>query len=162
MNKKEINKNSIIEDLLKLDVREGDHLGIGMSFKSMGYVEGGAESLLNALIEAVGCGGTIMMPSYTSFFPLSKIDSGKIDYIFDYRTTRGTTGFIPELLRKRKESLRSKHPTNSVTAIGQAAEYLTKEHDEKCAVLYAVLKTGGNKRKNSLYRYWRSISRHSA
>jgi aminoglycoside 3-N-acetyltransferase len=130
MDIKKTNKNLIVKDLKALGVSEGDHLGIGLSFKSIGPVEGGPETLIDAFIESVGPNGTIMMPSYTRFFPLSKIQSGKVNYIFDYKTTEGITGIIPELLRKRKESIRSRHPTNSVTAIGKAAEYLTKEHNE--------------------------------
>ena len=109
MGEKGTNKNLIVKDLRALGVSQGDHLGIGLSFKSIGPLQGGPETLIDALIEAVGPMGTIMMPSYTRFFYLSKIKSGKINYIFDHKTTEGITGIVPELLRRRKESLRSKH-----------------------------------------------------
>ncbi len=131
MNQEGITGDQIVSDLKSLGINEGDHVGASLSFKSIGRVRGGPEVFIDALIEAVGSGGTIMMPAYTSFYPLSDVRSGKIDYVFDHRTTKANTGLIPEMLRNREASIRSKHPTNSIVAVGQAAEYLTEGHDEE-------------------------------
>jgi aminoglycoside 3-N-acetyltransferase len=71
----EFTKEQLIEDLRKLGVVEGDHLGIGLSFKSIGTAVGGPNTLVDALLEAVGPEGTIMMPANTRSYPLYLIES---------------------------------------------------------------------------------------
>jgi aminoglycoside N3'-acetyltransferase len=130
MGEVQITKEHIVRDLRALGIKEGGHVGASLSFKSIGHVSGGPEAFVDALIEAVGYDGTLMMNSYTRFSRLSKVRSDETGHIFDHRTTEGTTGLIPETLRKREGSLRSRHPTNSMTAIGNAAIFLTEGHDE--------------------------------
>lgn len=122
-----IGKEQILQDLREIGVTEGDLLGVGLSFKSIGQVVGGPDTLIDALLEAVGPTGTIMMPTFTRDFPSDNIEK---DYIFDYRSTPTITGIVPETLRKRKGAIRSRHPIFSVTAIGKQAEYLTEGHNE--------------------------------
>jgi aminoglycoside 3-N-acetyltransferase len=125
-----ITKEQIVRDLRALGICEGDHVGASLSFRSIGQVRSGPEGFVDALIEAVGHDGTIMMPAYTKLFRLPKVRSGTTDYVFDHRTSEATTGLIPETLRKHRGSLRSRHPTNSVAAFGSAAKDLTEGHDE--------------------------------
>jgi aminoglycoside 3-N-acetyltransferase len=143
MNEEGITRDQIVSDLRSFGIQEGDHVGASLSFKSIGRVHSGPEGFIDALIEAVGSGGTIMMPTYTSFYPLPDVRSGKIDYIFDHRTTKATTGLIPEMLRNRDASIRSMHPTNSITAIGEAAEYLTEGHDEEATAYLPYSRLAG-------------------
>lgn len=123
----EVSKARIIRDLRKIGVKEGDHIAVTLSFKSIGYVKGGPEAFIDALLELVGPDGTIMMNTYTRSFSLSEIAS---DYIFEYKSTPAYTGLVPETLRRRRNSIRSRHPTCSVTAIGKLAKYLTEGHDK--------------------------------
>ena len=44
-------------------VESGDNVIVRTSLKSMGYVCGGAQAVIEALIESVGENGTIMMPT---------------------------------------------------------------------------------------------------
>ncbi len=127
---KRISKEELVSDLKEIGVKKGDHLGVALSFKSIGYVIGGPETFIDALLEAVGSQGTIMIPTYTHGFHISKVASGKTAYIFDHNFTPTWTGLVPETLRKRKSAIRSRHPINSVTAIGRLAEYLTEGHNE--------------------------------
>lgn len=127
----EFTKEQLIEDLRKIGVVEGDHLGVGLSFKSIGSVLGGPDALIDAFLEAVGPEGTIMIPANTRSFPLYLIESGQVDYIFNYRSTRPYTGLVPDTLRKRAGAIRSRHPICSVVALGSLAEYLTEGHDDK-------------------------------
>jgi aminoglycoside 3-N-acetyltransferase len=99
-----------------------------MSFKAVGAVEGGAGGFIDALLEALGPAGTIMANTYTEHFGLSRIKTGRVDYVFDYRTTPCNTGLIPEMIRQRPDALRSRHPVTSVAAIGCMARYLTEGH----------------------------------
>lgn len=126
-NRLEVSKDRIIRDLRRIGVEEGDHVAVALSLKSIGYVAGGPEAFIDALLDAVGPNGTIMMNAHTEMFPVSDIPS---DYIFDYRSTPTWTGLVPETFRKRRDSIRSEHPRFSVSAIGKLAELLTKGHDE--------------------------------
>lgn len=123
----EVSKDRIISDLRRIGVEEGDHVAVALSLKSIGYVKGGPEAFIDALIEAVGPNGTIMMNAHTRSWYVSEMAS---DYIFDYRTTPTWTGLVPETFRKRRGSIRSEHPRFSVVATGKLAELLTKGHDE--------------------------------
>jgi aminoglycoside N3'-acetyltransferase len=121
----EISKDRIIEDLRKIGITEGDHVAVALSFKSIGYVKGGPEAFIEALLEAVGPDGTIMMNTYSQSFVTSEIATG---HIFDPKSTPVHTGLVPETFRKYRNSIRSLHPVLSVTANGKLAKYLTNGH----------------------------------
>ncbi|WP_455277740.1 AAC(3) family N-acetyltransferase [[Eubacterium] cellulosolvens] len=132
---RKITQNDIVKDLRKIGVKKGDHLAVALSFKSIGHVIGGPKAFIKALLETVDSNGTIMMPTFT-----------RTCYIFDYKSTPAYTGLVPETFRKQKNSIRSRHPTNSVAAIGSLAEYLTIDHNEKSGAFspYSKLaKVGG-------------------
>ena len=125
----EAQKRRLLRDLRSLGVREGDHVALGISFKSMGSIAGGAGTFLDALQHAVGPDGTIMVNTFTEQFALFRLRTRKIDYLFDHQSTPCNTGLIPELIRQRDGAVRSKHPVTSVTAIGSQARFLTESHD---------------------------------
>jgi aminoglycoside N3'-acetyltransferase len=106
----------------------GDHVALGLSFKSIGRVLGGPASLVDALLEVVGPNGTIVVPTYTNLFPLPRVVSGATDYVFDRHTTDAYTGLFPNTVWRISGAVRSKHPTNSMAAIGQAAHRLLDDH----------------------------------
>jgi aminoglycoside 3-N-acetyltransferase len=123
-----ITKTRLIEDLKQIGVCEGDTLAVTLSLKSIGYIDGGADTFIDALLEAVGPQGTLMMNAYTDALPASEIRS---DYIFDPAVTEPNTGIAPKKLLKRTGAIRSTHPVCSVVAIGKNARFLTQEHTEK-------------------------------
>ena len=123
----EINKDRLVNDLKKIGVAKGDHLAVTLSFKSIGYVIGGPQTFIDALLEAVGSDGTIMMNTHTQHFIPNFMPS---DYIFDRAKTIPSTGIVPRAIIRREDSIRSLHPTYSVACIGKMAEYLTRGHDE--------------------------------
>ena len=114
-----------------MGVQRGDHVAVGLSYKSIGSVEGGPGTLIDALVETVGPDGTVMMNTFTEFFYTTEVARGWVDYVFDPDLTRVNTGIVPEIFRKRPESIRSSHPTHSVAAAGTHAAYLTRDHDER-------------------------------
>ena len=129
--KKEVSKQHLVNDLRKIGIGRGDHLAVALSFKSLGFVLGGPETFIDALLETVGPEGTIMMNTHTGGFPVSEIPT---DYIFDWQSTRSWTGLIPETLRKRKDAIRSHNPVFSVVAIGKMARTLTEAHNENASL----------------------------
>ncbi len=135
-----ITKKQLVHDLKTMGIEEGEHLGLGLSFKNIGPIEGGPETFVDSIMEAVGLNGTIMLASF------SIPSHVKRDYVFNYRTTPAYTGLIPEIVRKRRDSVRSKHPSNSVVVLGRLAEYLTKGHiheDSEYEPYSRLAKAGG-------------------
>ena len=124
---KAINKEQIKRDLKKLGLKEGDIVLVHSSLSSIGYVEGGADVVIDALLETVGNTGTVVVPTLT----LSTEDFFQDNPpIFDPKKTPCYTGKIPEVFRQREDAVRSIHPTHSVAAIGPHAEYLTKDNQK--------------------------------
>lgn len=58
-----VDKNNIVADLTQLGLKQGDVVIVHTSLKSIGYVCGGAQTVIEALIEVVTSEGTIVMPT---------------------------------------------------------------------------------------------------
>ncbi len=113
---------AIARDLAALGVQEGDVLLVHSSLSSMGHVPGGPETVVQGLLEALGNGGTLLMPalSYDHVTPKQPV--------FDVRRTPSNVGAIPEYFRRRAGTRRSLHPTHSVCAVGAWAAPLLRDH----------------------------------
>ena len=142
MEKKLVIKQDILNALEKAGVKKGQTIMVHTSLGSMGYVCGGAQTVIEALIETVGDDGTIMMPtqSWRNLDPEVGVhwevgeESWQIirDNIpaYDKRITpTNTMGAVSEMFRQWDGAIRSDHPARSVAAWGKNAEYLTKDHD---------------------------------
>lgn len=100
-----------------LGVAAGDGLAVHSSLSSLGWVEGGADAVVDALFGAVGGDGTLLMPTFTDY-----------DDAFDPETTPSETGAVTEAFRQREGVVRSDHPTKSVAVAGPDAEHLAADH----------------------------------
>lgn len=56
-------KEEIIQKLREVGLEKGDAVMVHTSLKRMGYVCGGVQTVVEALMEVVGENGTIMMPT---------------------------------------------------------------------------------------------------
>lgn len=56
-------KEEIIQKLREVGLEKGDVVMVHTSLKRMGYVCGGAQTVIEALMEVVRENGTIMMPT---------------------------------------------------------------------------------------------------
>ncbi len=119
----------LIRDLRRLGVQPGDHLGLGVSFRSIGGVAGGPDGLVDALLAAVGPDGTLLIPAFTQLFPKTVTAAGRVEHVFDPARTPCYTGIVSETMRHRSGALRSRHPACSVVALGRCARQLTEGHD---------------------------------
>ena len=61
--RKLVTPDDIKSALKKAGVRKGQAIMVHTSLSSLGYVCGGAQSVIEALLESVGGEGTIMMPT---------------------------------------------------------------------------------------------------
>jgi aminoglycoside 3-N-acetyltransferase len=125
----EFSKEKIAEDLRNIGIREGDHLAVALSFRSIGRVKGGPDAFIDAILDVIGPTGTLMMNTYSQFYHAPMLRSGRPPPIFDHKSSPATTGVVPETLRKRPGAIRSQHPVCSITAFGNLANFLTDAHD---------------------------------
>lgn len=112
----------ISADLTHLGVKPGGVLLVHSSFKSLGPVDGGAETVIQGLLDALGPEGTLLMPA------LSYMTVGPSSPVFDVKHTPSCVGWLPEYFRTRIGTLRSVHPTHSVCGVGPRASDLLAEH----------------------------------
>lgn len=100
------------------------------SMKSVGPVSGGADAVLDVLMDYFGREGLLVFPTLSH----RAVNAGTP--VFDVRNTPCSTGILPELFRQRPGVVRSLHPTHSVAAFGPDAEVFTAGHerfDSPCA-----------------------------
>lgn len=142
MERKIVLKQDILSALSEVGVYNGQTVMVHTSLSSLGFVCGGAQVMIEALLEAVGTEGTIMMPTQSwknldpttgvhwkepeSWWPL--IRENWPAYNKDITPTN-TMGAVAEMFRKWPGTLRSDHPARSVAAWGKQAAYLTAAHD---------------------------------
>ncbi len=119
-----VTKSDLVKGLSALGIVPCDVLLVHSSLKSFGRIEGGAETVIDGLLETVAPGGTVMVPALTG----RRQDGPSDPPTFDVRTTPCWTGIIPETFRRRADARRSLHPTHSVAAIGPAASSLISGH----------------------------------
>jgi aminoglycoside 3-N-acetyltransferase len=113
----------IVEDLRRLGVAAGDILMVHSSLSSLGFVPGGASTVIDALLAAVGPEGTLVLPTHS----WEIMERGC--RTFDVRNTPSCVGAMTERFRKMPGARRSLHPTHSVAAIGPRAEELIGKHE---------------------------------
>lgn len=142
MERKIVLKQDVIGALKKVGVSQGQNVMVHISLSNLGFVCGGAQTMIEALIETVGMDGTIMMPtqSWKNLDPTTGVHWEEPEewwqiirdnwpaYNRDITPTN-TMGATAEMFRKWPGAIRSDHPARSVAAYGKNAEYLTKDHD---------------------------------
>lgn len=120
-----ITQHDIVLGLQALGLQSGASVLVHSSLSSFGYVKGGADTVIDALLAAVGPEGTILVPTLTGSEALHAHNPP----VFDPVTTPCWTGRIPETFRKRMKAVRSLHPTHSVAGIGAQAAAFTVGHE---------------------------------
>ena len=107
--------------LRQVQVGRGAVVYVHSSLSSMGYVQGGADTVIDAFLDVVGSEGTLCVPTivYAGQGPRPP---------FDVASSPSEVGRITETLRLRPEARRSDNPTHSVAAIGRQADEITAGH----------------------------------
>jgi len=118
--RKVLTKVEFLDAFQRVGVRQGETVMVHSSLSKFGFVEGGEDTVIDALLETIGPQGTLVMPS------LSFSWLGQPPY--DIRQTPSQVGIITEAFRKRPGVLRSPHPTHSVVAYGPKAESIVSSH----------------------------------
>ena len=116
--------DKIAADLRDLGILPGDTVLAHSSFKSLGHVPGGIETVIQGFFHAIGTDGTLLMPALS--YGLRPPE------IFNSRLTPVNVGAIPEYFRTREGTRRSVHPTHSVCAVGKHTHELLDDHRLDC------------------------------
>jgi aminoglycoside 3-N-acetyltransferase len=97
----------------RLGIRQGMIVLCHSFLGALGRVDGGADAVIDSLLEVVGAEGTLVVPAFTySFFK---------DEIFDVEATPSTVGVLGDVLRRRPNATRSLDPNFSNVALGRLA-----------------------------------------
>ncbi|MDF2485997.1 MAG: aminoglycoside N(3)-acetyltransferase, partial [Herbinix sp.] len=118
-------KQDIICDLINIGIQPTDTLLVHSSMKAIGEVEGGADTVLNALMDYMK-DGLLILPTHTW-------EQMNDEYlIFKVTTEPSCVGLLTNLFLKRQGVVRSWHPTHSVAAYGKdALEYCSGEENSE-------------------------------
>jgi aminoglycoside 3-N-acetyltransferase len=124
-----LTKEELKESLLNAGILPGDHLMVHASLSKMGFIEGGADTVVEVLKECVGAEGLILMPTS----PIARL---QLDYVFtnplfDVLLCPSAMGKISEVFRTSDGVIRSYHPTEPVAAWGAQAYDYIKDHTAK-------------------------------
>jgi len=111
-----ITKDRIVADLQTLGLKAGDIVIVHSSLASLGSVEGGAQTVIRALLDVLGEAGTLMMPTFAGPPP------------FDVKNTVSKLGAITETFRTWPGAVRGFHPSHSVSVLGPKAQDLIRDH----------------------------------
>ncbi|MCD6359791.1 MAG: AAC(3) family N-acetyltransferase [Armatimonadetes bacterium] len=106
-----LTRQDIVDDLRALGVGPGMTLMVHSSLSAIGRVEGGAGTVIEALLEALGPEGTLAMPAMSSG-------------VYDHEKSPSNVGTITEVFRTWPGVKRGFHPSHSACAIGPNADYL--------------------------------------
>lgn len=110
--------------LKALGIVFGDIVLVHSSLRSLGKIDGGAETVIRGFEDAIGEAGTLVMPTLC-----------QKDFINCYKTWHmdkpSDVGYLTECFRKQPGTLRSDHPTHSVAARGKYAYAITCEHGKR-------------------------------
>ena len=125
---------SLTRDICSLGVRAGDALIVHSSLSALGWVAGGAQAVVQSLLDAVGPEGTLVMPTQSgqlsdpAAWSNPPVPSVWVDQLRDelpafdpYLTPTTGMGQIVECFRQHRSTIRSSHPTDSFAACGQQA-----------------------------------------
>src|SRR3954470_17512611 len=138
-----ITRSGLVADLRALGLRPGAIAMLHTRMSALGWVVGGADTVVRALLEALGPAGTLM--AYASwaehvYDPGDRPAEHREAYlaeppVFDPATAEVDRGYgrIPERIRTWPGAQHSGHPEGGVVAVGARAGWLAHPHADRDA-----------------------------
>jgi aminoglycoside 3-N-acetyltransferase len=99
-----LTQKEIVDSLRSMGLASGNKVLLHSSLASIGKVDGGAETVVNAFLEVLGDTGTLLVPAF------------------------GKLGIITEIVKQHPQAVISDCPKGTLAAIGADAEVLCKDH----------------------------------
>lgn len=104
-----ISKEEILKNLKALGIKKGVPVIVHTSLKAIGEIDGGAQALLDALIEEfANDGGVLCVPTHTWE-----------SMVLDLNRADSCIGVLPSVAAAHPDGKRSLHPTHSITVFGE-------------------------------------------
>ena len=111
-------------DLRQLGLRSGMSVMVHASLRSLGEVQGGAYTVVRALMEVLTPRGTLLMPSFNYGSPFTAPGG-----VFDPERTPSESGAISDAFWRLSGVQRSLDPTHSFAAWGKDAADVVAGHE---------------------------------
>ncbi|BAQ09285.1 aminoglycoside n3-acetyltransferase [Bacillus sp. OxB-1] len=134
-------KETLKNNLREMGIQSGDAIMVHSSLKSIGWVAGGAQAVVEALMETVTSEGTIVMPAQStdnsdpSYWMMPAVPEDWHEPIrqtmpaYDPHLTHlREMGKIADCFHRHPETIRSPHPAHSFMAWGKHAEEWMETH----------------------------------
>ena len=102
-------QQDLTADLQRLGLTAGDTVFVHSALSTLGHVEGGADTVITALLSVIGDSGTLAAPAFTF---------EEDPDLFDIANQPSGMGRISERIRTHSQARRSPHRTHSISAIG--------------------------------------------
>lgn len=116
-------KEDLIKQLEKMDIERDGTIIVHSSMKAIGQIEGGADTVLDALSDYME-EGLLVLPTIT----WASVNKGNPNFYVE--NTETCIGLLTEMFWKRPHVIRSLHPTHSVAALGEDAVSFTEDHEQ--------------------------------
>lgn len=116
-----LSKKDLLDGFSKIKI-ESDVIVVHTSYKSLGGVEGGVDTVIDALQELIGKDGTVLFPTFN-------FQSWTESHYFDALETPSKMGMITEQARLRPDAKRTPHPIYSFAALGKRADEFSQTED---------------------------------
>ncbi len=113
-----LTKDELVAGFKAADLEPGDVVLVHSSYKAFGAVDGGPQTVVDALLEVLTPSGTLIMPTFN--FNFNKGEA------WDVKTTPSHMGVLTEIVRVNPESRRIFHPFYSFAIMGKLKDELTK------------------------------------
>ena len=137
-------KERIFKDLKNLGIEKGDALFVHSSFKSLGPIDGGAETFFKALLSYIGEEGTLVFPAFT--FAEVTLENP----VCSMKHSKSAVGYLSEYFRTQIDGVkRSCHATHSCCVWGKHRDFLIQDHEKdtyavgKNSPIYKIQNLGG-------------------
>ncbi len=123
-----ITKQFLMDEFRTLGMAAGDTIFVHSAYSTLsraeGGVQGGPQTVVDAILEAIGSDGTLIMPTFNYDFLKGTP--------WDIRTTPSQMGVLTELVRNDPRARRMFHPVYSMAAIGRHADELAAHRSNDC------------------------------
>jgi aminoglycoside 3-N-acetyltransferase len=132
---------SLADDIRRIGVQAGDTVLAHSSLRAIGWVQGGARTVVRALLDVLGLAGTLVVPTQTAdnrdpaswddppvpaaYWPQIRAQLPAFD---PARSPSHRMGAVAECVRTWPGAIRSGHPQTSFAALGPAAAGLLAGH----------------------------------
>ncbi|HET9526936.1 MAG TPA: AAC(3) family N-acetyltransferase [Pyrinomonadaceae bacterium] len=120
-----LNEAKIREALESCGAFKSDLLLVHSSLSACGSIDGGPETVVNALRSWITDRAALALPTHTWSYP----DASGVAPVYDFRATPSVVGTITNYYWRQPGIVRSQHPSHSIAISGPGAEDLCRDHE---------------------------------